>query len=122
MAQDIINKADTHAGELGVKVCISIVDAGGHLKAFHRMDGGSIGPVDVCLRKARTSALFGIDSGDFGELVIKQHLLGMEQTNGGLATFPGGLPIIQDGSLVGAIGVSGASAEQYRQIAGAALA
>ena len=101
--------------------CIAVVDAGAHLKAFHRMDGAFAGAVDVCQRKARTSALFPLPSGDFGQMIVDQQLIGMEQSNGGLAVFHGGLPIMDGDTLIGAIGVSGGSAAQDLDVASHAL-
>lgn len=109
------------ATSLGVKVSIAIVDNAAFLKSFQRMDDALLGPVDVCIRKARAAVLFGVDSGDFGTSIINDKLVGMENTNHGLATFPGGKLIIVDGKQVGAIGVSGASAEQDKAIAESAL-
>lgn len=119
-AEQTIDAATIRAAELGANVCIAVVDAGAHLKSFLRMDGAILGAVDVAQRKARTAALFRAESGDFGQLVIEEHLLGMELSNGGLAGFHGGVPIYSDGSLIGAVGVSGATAEQDREIARAA--
>ena len=120
-AEEIVRRATAKAAELGVNACIAVVDAGAHLKSFHRMDGAIIGAVDVSQRKARTSALFGAPSGDFGQLLIEEQLLGMELSNGGLAGFPGGVPIHNDGLLIGGLGVSGGSAEQDHEIARAAV-
>jgi len=115
--QEMIDRASDRASALGVNVCIAVVDGGAHLKAFLRMDGAILGAVDVAQRKARTSVLFCAESGSFGQLVVDEQLLGMELSNGGLAGFHGGVPVHDDGSLMGAIGVSGASAEQDREIA-----
>ena len=115
--QEMIDRASDRASALGVNVCIAVVDGGAHLKAFLRMDGAILGAVDVAQRKARTSVLFGAESGNFGQLVADEQLLGMELSNGGLAGFHGGVPVYDDGSLMGAVGVSGASAEQDREIA-----
>ncbi len=117
---EMVSRARVKAGELGVNVSIAVVDAGAHLKSFLRMDGAILGAVDVAQRKARTSVLFCGESGDFGQLVIEQTLLGMELSNGGLAGFHGGVPVYQEGFLIGAVGVSGASAEQDREVARAA--
>lgn len=119
-AEEIITRASLKATELGARACIAVVDGGAHLKAFLRMDGAILGAVDVAQRKARTAVLFGAESGDFGQLVIDENLLGMELSNGGLAGFHGGVPVYHEGSLIGAVGVSGATAEQDREIARAA--
>ena len=120
-ADDIIRRASVRADEIGVGACIAVVDAGAHLKAFRRMDGAFLGAVDVAQRKARTSALFPMGSGEFGEVIRDAQLTGMELSNGGLAVFHGGLPIMADGVLLGAIGVSGGSADQDLDIARCAL-
>ncbi len=120
-ADEIIQRACTRADEIGMAACIAVVDAGAHLKAFRRMDGAFAGAVDVSQRKARTAALFSLASGDFGQVIAEQQLTGMELTNGGLAAFHGGLPILDGEMLVGAIGVSGGSAEQDLDVAHSAL-
>lgn len=120
-AEAIIRRASDRAQEIGISACIAIVDAGAHLKAFRRMDGAFAGAVDVSQRKARTSALFPLPSGDFGRLISEHQLTGMELSNGGLAAFHGGLPIMEGDTLLGAIGVSGGSAEQDLDVARHAL-
>lgn len=116
-ANEIIQRATLRASELGVAACIAIVDAGAHLVAFQRMDGASLGPVDVSQRKARTAALFQAPTGVFGEVIVDDSLTGMELSNGGLAAFHGGLPIMVSDTMIGAIGVSGGSADQDLDIA-----
>ena len=118
----IINRASEYASRLGINVCITIVDAAGHLQSFLRMDGAIIGAIDVSQRKARTSALFRCNSGEFGKLITDEQLIGMENSNGGLMAFPGGIPIFLNDEVVGAIGVSGGSAEQDHLIANYAIA
>jgi uncharacterized protein GlcG (DUF336 family) len=122
VADEIIQRACDRADEIGMAACIAVVDAGAHLKAFRRMDGAFAGAVDVSQRKARTSALFPLPSGEFGQVIADQQLTGMELTNGGLAAFHGGLPIMEGDTLIGAIGVSGGSAEQDLDVARHALA
>ena len=120
-ADDIIQRGCIRAEEIGMAACIAVVDAGAHLKAFRRMDGAFAGAVDVSQRKARTSALFPLPSGDFGQVIAEHQLTGMELSNGGLAAFHGGLPIMDGDTLLGAIGVSGGSAEQDLDVARYAL-
>lgn len=112
LAEQIIERAVFKAREIGVDACIAVVDEGAHLKSFLRMDGAFLGAVDVAQRKARTSALFPLGSGDFGQVIAEQQLIGMELSNNGLAAFHGGLPVMEGDSLVGAVGVSGGTAEQ----------
>ena len=111
-AEQIIERAVTKAREVGVDACIAVVDAGAHLKAFLRMDGAFLGAVDVAQRKARTSALFPLGSGDFGQVISEQQLTGMVLSNNGLAAFHGGLPLTEGDRVIGAVGVSGGTAEQ----------
>ncbi len=117
MAQNMVAGALDKAEQIGVCVSIAVVDAGAHLKTFGHMDGAILGSVDVAQRKARTAVLFPGDTGEFGRLVAAEGLLGIELSNGGITGFPGGLPVYADGRLLGAVGVSGASAEQDREIA-----
>lgn len=117
IAEQLIRSAEEKANALGVNVCIAITDAGAHLCAFKRMDHAFTGSVDVAIGKARTSALFPVPSGAFGALVREEKLTGMELTNQGLVAFPGGLPIMHEKQQIGAIGISGATAEQDDEIA-----
>ena len=101
------------AAELGTQMCIAVVDSGSILKAFARMDDAWLGSVDIAMKKARTAICFGMTSGQIGELSQPGGpLYGIEHSNDGLITFPGGVPIVNnDGILIGAIGVSGSSVE-----------
>jgi len=118
----LLAAAQSKAAELGVAVCIAVVDDGAILKGFVRMDGAFLGSTDVAIGKARTSCLFPLATGQFGQLVRAEQLTGMELSNGGLVCFPGGQPILLGDHLLGAIGVSGATAEQDEAIANHALA
>lgn len=117
IAQQLVDQATIKANSLGIAVCIAIVDSGAHLVSFQRMDGAILGAIDVALKKARTSAFFPLPSGDFGQLIRKAELTGMELSNGLLAAFPGGVPLLDNGQPVGAIGISGGTAAQDLEIA-----
>ncbi|MFW1678129.1 GlcG/HbpS family heme-binding protein [Pontibacter sp. JAM-7] len=119
-AQRILQAAVTKAKELDIRVCIAVVDASAQLNMFQRMDGAFLGAIDVAIKKARTSALFPLPSGDFGQLMRDEDLTGMHETNGGLIGFPGGCPVFVAGQSLGAIGISGGSADQDHAIASAA--
>lgn len=99
--------------ELGLKMNIAIVDAGANLKAFARMDGAWLGSIDIAIKKARTAKLFDYPTGEIGKLSQPgKSLYGIEVSNGGLISFPGGVPIRnQEGEVIGAIGVSGSTVE-----------
>lgn len=115
--QLLIQYSTEKARELGVRICVAVTDSGANLTGFLRMDKAFLGSVDVAIRKARTSALFPIGSGVFGELIVSEKLLGMELSNGLLTPFPGGIPLFRGDDQIGAVGISGATAEQDEMIA-----
>lgn len=123
-AQAVIAAGQARAAALGVPVNIAVLDAAAHLKAFGRMDEAVLGSIDVALGKARTAALFGITSEAVWDYCKPgAPAPGLERSNGGLMTFPGGVPLRDaDGRLVGAVGVSGGSPDQDSDIARAAAA
>jgi uncharacterized protein GlcG (DUF336 family) len=123
-AQHVLAAAIAAAEEQGTKMDIAVVDAGGNLKTFARMDGAWLGSIDIATTKARTARYFDLPSEALGELSQPGGpLYGIEVSNGGLITFPGGLPLTApDGTVVGAIGVSGSTIENDRAVAEAGVA
>lgn len=123
-ATHMLAAARAEAERLGVVVCVSIVDAAGYLVVFLRMDGLALGCIDVCHKKARTAALFHMDSAAFAQVACPGGgAYSLEQTNGGLTSFGGGLAIRDKGGVViGGIGVSGARTEDDIAIGRVALA
>ncbi len=123
-AEAISNAAKQKAKEIGVPMNIAIVDAGANLKAFHRMENAWLGSIDIAIKKAKTARFFDMETGKLGELSQPGGALyQIEVSNGGLITFPGGIPIkSSDGEIIGAIGVSGGSVEQDHEVASAGLA
>ncbi|KFI05557.1 heme-binding protein [Massilia sp. BSC265] len=123
-AQAVIARAESRARELGVPVIISVLDAGCHLKALYRMDHAPIGSIDIAIGKARTAALFSCNSEDVWEYCKPgAPAPGLEHSNGGLMPFAGGISLkAPDGSLIGAVGVSGGAVSQDREIAQAGAA
>ena len=98
---------------------IAVVDAGGNLKAFQRMDGAWLGSIDISIRKARTARLFDMNTGDIGALSQPGGpLYSIEVSNGGLISFPGGVPLrVGSGEVIGGVGVSGSSVENDHAVA-----
>jgi uncharacterized protein GlcG (DUF336 family) len=123
-AHALVDAAVAESEALGLRMVIAVVDAGANLVALARMDGAWLASVDVAIKKARTSALIPIPTGDLGPLVQPgASLYGAEITNEGLITFPGGLPLSgTDGTPIGAIGVSGSTVEDDLAVAEAAVA
>jgi uncharacterized protein GlcG (DUF336 family) len=121
-AEKAIAAAQKEAIKLKTKMCIAIVDSGANLKAFMRMDDAWVGSIDIAMKKAKTACFFTMGSGEIGKLSQPGGpLYGIEVSNQGLITFPGGLPIIEDGELIGAIGVSGSSVDNDHAVAEAGV-
>jgi uncharacterized protein GlcG (DUF336 family) len=118
-ARGAVAVALNKAKELGVKMNIAVVDAGANLKAFARMDGAWLGSIDISIKKAKTARYFDFNTGDVGKLSQPGgSLFGIEHSNGGLITFPGGVPIKnREGQVIGAIGVSGSTVENDHAVA-----
>ena len=123
-AQAAVAAAIKKSGEIGVLMDIAVVDAGGNLTAFARMDGAWMGSIDISIKKARTARMFDMPTGAIGGLSQPGGpLYCIEHSNGGLITFPGGLPIKDaSGEVIGAIGVSGDSVENDHTVAEAGVA
>ena len=123
-ARAAVDAALKKSAEMGVKMDICVVDAGANLKAFARMDDAWIGSIDISIKKARTARYFNMPTGDIGGLSQPGGpLYNIEHSNGGLITFPGGLPIKNSsGDVIGAIGVSGSSVEDDHAVAEAGAA
>lgn len=123
-AERILAAAKKKAAEINTKMDIAVVDSGGNLKAFVRMDGAWLGSVDIAQRKARTARWFDMDTGEIGKLSQPGGpLFGIEHSNGGLITFAGGVPLKnRAGEVVGAIGVSGSTVENDHAVAMAGVA
>src|SRR6266702_5879255 len=112
LAQKMIDQAVAKAKEIGVAENVAIVDDGGNLKAFSRMDGAPILCIEMALNKAYT-ALFGVSTQDFFDFIQRDpSLLAGIPTLARVAAWGGGFPIKVNGEIVGAIGISGAPAVQ----------
>ena len=123
-AEAAIAAAKKKSDELGTLMNIAVVDAGANLVAFVRQDGAWLGSLDISIKKAKTARFFDMNTGLIGELAQPGGpLYNIEHSNGGLITFPGGIPI-KDGSgaVIGAIGVSGSSVENDHAVAEAGVA
>jgi len=108
LAQKMVSAALAKARELGVSENVAILDDGGNLKAFSRMDGASVPTIEIAQNKAYT-ALFGVSTQDFFNFIQGDpSLLAGIPTLSRVAAWGGGFPIMVDGEIVGAIGVSGA--------------
>ncbi|PCJ65760.1 MAG: glycolate utilization protein [Candidatus Hydrogenedentota bacterium] len=120
-AQKAVEAAIAKASEIGTKMDICVVDAGANLKAFARMDGAWLGSIDISIKKAKTARFFDMNTGDIGGLSQPGGpLYNIEHSNGGLITFPGGIPLKNsEGVVIGGIGVSGSTVEDDHAVASA---
>jgi uncharacterized protein GlcG (DUF336 family) len=123
-AHQVLEAAIKKAEQINTKMDIAVVDAGGNLKAFARMDGAWIGSIDIAQKKARTARYFDMPTGEIGKLSQPGGpLYNIEHSNGGLITFPGGVPLkTADGKVIGAVGVSGSTVENDHTVAAAGAA
>lgn len=122
-AEKAIAAAKAKAVETNTLMNIAIVDAGANLVAFARMDNAWLGSVDIAQAKARTARYFDMPTGEIGKLSQPGgSLYNIEHSNRGLITFPGGLPIKDsNGTIIGAIGVSGSTVENDHTVAQAGV-
>ena len=118
-AQTALQAAHQKAVDLNVKMNIAVVDAGANLVAFIRMDDAWLGSLDISIKKAKTARFFDMPTGAIGGLSQPGGpLFNIEHSNGGLITFPGGIPIKgRSGLVMGAIGVSGSTVEDDHAVA-----
>jgi uncharacterized protein GlcG (DUF336 family) len=118
-AHSAVMAAIAKATEINTKMDIAVVDAGGNLKGFVRMDGAWLGSIDIAIKKAKTARFFDMPSGEIGKLSQPGGpLYQIEISNGGLISFPGGVPIkTSDGTVIGAIGVSGSTVDNDNTVA-----
>ena len=114
-AKKVAWAAAKEANRIKINAVIAIVDAGGHLIYLERFDKAQFGSIDVAVHKARCSVAYKRPTKAFEEAVNsgKISLLTLD----GICAVEGGLPIIQRGKIVGAIGVSGGTSQEDGQIA-----
>lgn len=123
-ARRVIDAAVAKAVEIGVPQDVAVVDTGGHLKAHVRMDNANIGSIYISINKAYTSIAFQCQTKDLTDITrVDQDLYGLNDAHGGrLVVFPGGIPLVRDGRIVGAIGVSTGTIEADQAVAEAGAA
>src|SRR5215510_13412832 len=123
-AKHMLSAAEAKAASLGIPYNIAVVDAGGHLIAFVRQDGALIGSIDLAIDKAVTARIFDKTTSDLANLAQPgRALFGIQESNAGkVVIFGGGMPVVFDGSIVGAVGTSAGTVEQDIAVAEAAIA
>jgi glc operon protein GlcG len=115
-AQAVILAATTEAKKRNWKMNIAVVDSGGHLVSFQRMDGAMLASIRIAEHKARASATFRRETKIFEDAVQLMHLNYILAFEGIIAS-RGGIPLIDKGAIIGAIGVSGGTDSQDEIVA-----
>ena len=121
-ARKIIAAGEREAQKQGQPMNIAVVDSGGNLVAFARMDGAWLGSIDISQKKAWTSRAFDIDTKTLSTLTQPgADFYGLHVSNDGkVMIFAGGVPLKKNGVVVGGVGVSGGSGKQDHAVAEAA--
>ena len=118
-AMAVLAAARKKAGDLGVAMNIAVVDDGGNLLAFARMDGAWLGSIEIAQDKAWTARAFDISTKELASMSQpKQPLFGIAQAHRGrVIIFAGGILLKAGGRVVGAVGVSGGTPDQDHEVA-----
>ena len=118
-AQAVVGAARMKAEQIGVPMNIAVVDAGGNLAAFAKMDGAWLGSIDIAINKAYTARAFDMTTEALGELSQPGAMIyGIHASNDlRIIIFGGGIPLQQGTNIIGAIGVSGGSVPQDIEVA-----
>ena len=121
-AQAAIDTAVAESKKRDWKMNVAVVDPGGHLVAFQRMDGAMLAAIQIAEHKARAAATFRRETKVFEDGINLMHLNYLLAFDGVVAS-RGGIPLIEKGSIIGAIGVSGGTDSQDEIVskAGAAV-
>jgi len=122
-ARQIVDASRTAAEKIGVSAAISVVDAGGNLVIFERMDGALLASVNISIDKAFTAASLKMPTHELAEKAAPGgEIYGIQETHGGrFVIFGGGFPLIENGKLLGGLGVSGANVGEDVLVAQAGL-
>jgi uncharacterized protein GlcG (DUF336 family) len=122
-AKAMVGAGEAHATELAIPYSIAVADRSGHLLHFSRGEGGAPGCVELAINKAFTAAMFGKSTDVLARLSQPSgELYGIQQALGGRAVvFGGGIPLLSEGAVIGAIGASAGSVEQDIDVAMAAI-
>lgn len=121
IAKKLLEKAESKSKEINVPVVIAIVDAAGNLIAQHKMDDALLVSVSLSLNKAYTAVATKLPTENLSELILPGKPLYTLENIKNITAVGGGIPIIINGNIVGAIGVSGGSVEEDILIAKSAL-
>ena len=120
VAKKIAAAAEAEAKRRHLTAVIVVVDDGGHPLLLHRLDDTQVASVEVGIGKARTAAIFRRPSKDFEDQIKEGRVAALALP--GATPLQGGIPIVVDGKVIGAIGVSGESPQEDEDVAKAGAA
>jgi glc operon protein GlcG len=119
----ILHAAEKEAARMGVPQCIAVVDEGGYLIAFSRMDGARVRSVEIAITKAASAATSKRPTEEEGGGdVLASIRLSLAARSSRLTGIKGGVPIVVDGQVIGAIGVSSGTSDEDYQVCQAGIA
>lgn len=123
-AHKVVMAARQKAEDIGIPMNIAVVDAGNNLTAFVRMDNAWLGSINIAQNKAYTARSFDLETKLLGTLAQPgEPLYGIHASNDlRIIIFAGGIPLKENGQVVGAIGVSGGTVDQDQEVAEAGVA
>ncbi|KAH8691544.1 hypothetical protein BGW36DRAFT_388542 [Talaromyces proteolyticus] len=114
-AKALIAASETAAIARGLRMCLVVLDSGGNLVAFERMDGALLISVDAAREKARAAVLMKAPS-KAAETIVASGGLGLTYLSTGVMAVRGGMPLIRNGQVIGSFGASGGSLEDDEHI------
>jgi glc operon protein GlcG len=109
----LIRAALSRAETMGVAIAVAVVDAGGHLLSFARMDGVGAAAANIVIGKARTAATFRIPTKILAEVALQKPAI----LSQGAVALDGGIPLMSGEALIGALAIGGLSSEQDHELA-----
>lgn len=123
-AKRVVEAAEAKARDIGCPMDIAVVDGGGNLKAFVRMDDSFLGSIDIAINKAFTAVAFKMPTEELAKAAqVGEPIYGINTTNSGrVVIFGGGVPMKRGDDVVGAIGVSTGTVPQDQEVAEAGAA
>ena len=123
-ARRLTAAGEAKAAQIGVPSNIAVVDAGGNLLAFARMDGAWLGSIDIAIHKAFTARAFDMPTAELAKIAQPgEPLFGIQNTNHDrIVVFGGGIPIKLNDIVIGAVGSSGGTVDQDIEVVKAAVA
>jgi uncharacterized protein GlcG (DUF336 family) len=122
-AKLVVDACEQKADEIGTPMVVAVTNSEGNLVAQHRMDGALLASVDISKNKAYTAAAVKLPTHELADASQPGNsLYGIQNTDQGrMVIFGGGFPLVTDGEVVGALGVSGGSVDEDMEVAEAGL-